>query len=205
MRLLNYITLLYAHYLFIVLVVGDFGKSILNECGMVYIWINQIFTSRALLLNKVEKSLQDQYLQLWHSNIFNSSKCTNYRIYKTDHKYEHYLDVLPIFNAQSLINFRMCNNHLPIEKLRWSNIERTQRFCHVCNSDEIGDEYHYLFKCAHFNELRNTMIPARYLRNINCINYQLLMNENDEDVLFKLSKFIAVVLKHVSTPTRLNN
>ena len=65
---------------------------------------------QALLLNKMEKSLQDQYLQLWHSNIFNSSKCTNYRIYKTDHKYEHYLDVLPIFNAQKFNKFRMCNN-----------------------------------------------------------------------------------------------
>jgi len=176
----------------------DFVKSILDECGLSYIWFNQMFDgSKEVLLHLVEQSLKDQYRQSWHSQVYNSSKALNYRMYKNEHKYETYLDILPCFYRQHFVNFRMCNNVLPIEKLRWSNIDRNERKCKICNLNEIGDEYHYLFKCTSFNEPRNKYLLKKYRTNVNCVKFDLLMNEKNETVLRNLAKFITIILKSV--------
>ena len=91
------------------------------------------------------------------------------------------------------VNFRLCNNHLP-------NVERNDRICCVCNSGEIGDEFHYLFKCPHFSKLKNQLLPADRLRNANCISSSLLMNENEEQTFEQLCKFIANILKYFKNP-----
>ena len=45
-----------------------------------------------------------------------STKCANYRMFKVEHKFEKYLDILEGKFLNSFINFRMCNNYLPVEK-----------------------------------------------------------------------------------------
>ena len=43
----------------------------------------------------------------------------------------------------------MCNNVLPIEKEkdRWLRQDINNRKCTLCNTNEVGDECHYIFKC----------------------------------------------------------
>ena len=51
------------------------------------------------------------------------------------------------------------NHSLPIEKGRYYDIEKSQRKCHLCQSDDLGDEYHYLLECNCFvNARKNTYI-----------------------------------------------
>lgn len=179
----------------------SYVKSILDECGLSFVWNNQSFVgSKEMLLSKVEKCLQDQYAQTWHHDIFESNKCINYRMFKTEHKYEPYLDILSPFYVQRLINFRMCNNHLPVEKLRWADIARNDRICNICNLRDIGDEFHYLFKCTHFSQLRRRLIPETYLRGINCFNFNALMNTKEENTLYQLGKFLDHILKYFKQP-----
>ena len=70
----------------------------------------------------------------------------------------------------------MCNNVLPIETGRWLRQE------YVCNTNEVGDECHYIFKCPLFTEDRNSILPTRLCRNPNMYTVQhwriLLTNEN---------------------------
>ena len=117
-------------------------------------------------------------------------------MYKTENKYEHYLNILTPFYSHVFVNFRMCNNHLPIEKHRWSYTNHHERICKICNSGDIGDEYHYLFQCAYLNNLRTKLIPVKYSRNNNLLSYDSLMNENEENVLSKLCKFINIILRY---------
>ena len=42
-----------------------------------------------------------------------------YRMYKTDHKFEKYFDIIDGKLLRSFVNFKMCNNGLPIEIGRW--------------------------------------------------------------------------------------
>ena len=41
--------------------------------------------------------------------------------------------------------FRLGNTKLPAETGRWVNIDRNERYCTLCNRNEIGDEFHLLF------------------------------------------------------------
>ena len=48
------------------------------------------------------------------------SKCFfYYRMYKTDHTFEKYFDIIEGKLLRSFVNFRMCNNVLPIVKGGW--------------------------------------------------------------------------------------
>ena len=66
-------------------------KSILYEVGMSNIWIYQHPQNSSWLSKTVLLKLQDQYKQSWSASINDSSKCLNYRIFKTEHKFENYL------------------------------------------------------------------------------------------------------------------
>ncbi len=91
---------------------------------------------------------------MWVSKVSDSPKCVNYIIYKHTHELEKYLLILPQNLTQLFINYRLCNNYLPIETGRWRHIDRLDRKCNMCDANEIGDEFHFVFECAYFGDLR---------------------------------------------------
>ena len=94
-------------------------------------------------------------MQSWHDDISTSDKCLNYRLFKESHCNEQYLGVLSGYSSiQEFIYFRLCNNHLPIEKGRWLGIPRNKL---VCNSNQLGDEFHYLCSCPFFSRYKKTI------------------------------------------------
>ena len=95
--------------------------------------------------------LQDQYKQSWSASINDSSKCLNYRIFKTEHEFENYLIRMSPKMRKTLIDYRLCKNKLPIETGRWANIDRNLRKCKLCNSGTVGDEFHYVMECCFFS------------------------------------------------------
>jgi len=90
-------------------------------------------------------------------------------MYKTDHKFEKYFDII---DGKLFCKFRMCNNVLPIERGLWLWQDVT-----LCNTNEVGDECHYTFKCPLFTVDRNAILPTRLCRNPNNVyTVQNLMN-----------------------------
>jgi len=75
-----------------------------------------------------------------------------YRMYKTDHKFEKYFDIIDGKLLRSFVNFKMCNNGLPIEIGRWLRQDINNR---KCTTNEVGDRCHYISKCPLFTEDRN--------------------------------------------------
>ena len=96
--------------------------------------------------------------------------------------------------------FRTCNNRLPIEVGRWYGIEKSQRKCTLCNENEIGDEYHYLFKCSRFYMIRNQCIRWKKRSAPNVIIVKSIFNSDDIVNLRKLSKFLKVIHQTLSPP-----
>ena len=80
-----------------------------------------------LLKQSIKQTLLDQFLQDWNSSVHNSPKAFNYRIFKTDFKFEEYFNILDEQNSFLLCKFRTANHKLPIEKERWINIPRENR------------------------------------------------------------------------------
>ena len=121
---------------------------------MSFVWNEQHEHNESWIFLTIKQSLLDQFQQSWNSKVKNSPESLNYRLYKEDFGIENYFRILDDKNIITLCRFRTLNNNLPIESGRWQNISRENRKCHLCNSGDIGDEFHYLFKCTSFDSDR---------------------------------------------------
>ena len=146
----------------------NYVESISNECGLSYVWLNQYFISEEWLKNSVKTCLQDQFQQTWHANIDTGSKTLNYRLFNLNLKIISISSIIGIY-LLFIALVRLNNHKLPIEYGRWNNIPRELRICNLCNTADLGDEFHYLLKCDYFSEKRKTYIDKKYFKNCNIL------------------------------------
>ena len=52
------------------------------------------------------------------------------------------------------MRFRLGAHDLPVATGRWKGQERSQRLCPLCQSAELGDEFHMVFECPFYNGVR---------------------------------------------------
>jgi hypothetical protein len=135
--------------------------------------LNQYFISEQWLKNSAKACLQDQFYQTWHANIDTGSKTLNYRLFKNKFEFENYLNSL---DDRDIFTFGLNNHKLPVESGRWKNIPRELRICNLCNTADLGDEFHYLLKCNYFSEKRQTCSDKKYFKNCNILKFDTLMN-----------------------------
>ena len=124
----------------------------------------------------------------------------NNRIFKTDFKFEEYFNILDEQNSLLLCKFRTTNHKLSIEKGRWSNIPRENRYCELCQKNQIGDEYHYIFECTNLSEKRTSLLPKHLIERLNIIKLKNLMTGERKPILQKLFKFIRYINMIVCSP-----
>ena len=98
----------------------------------------------------VELKLKDQFKQQCLAEVNSSPKGLCYRIFKRDIIFEKYFSILANNFLFTLCKFRCGNHRLPIETGRWHNLDRDNRLCHLCDSNDLGDEYHYIMVCSAF-------------------------------------------------------
>ena len=65
-------------------------------------------------------------------------------VYLKRNYFEEYLTYLRSILRQRVLKFRLSNHRLPIQQRRSLGIPRDERICIVCDSGEVGDEFHYL-------------------------------------------------------------
>ena len=133
---------------------GSFIQNILNNCGMSNIWLNQNSCSSVWLSSSVEQKLKDHFFQEWSEYMNSTSKGLCYRIFKTELKIEKYISILPYNYMFNFCKFRCDGHRLPVETGRWHNVSRADRLCHLCDSADIGDEFHYIMSCNYFKQER---------------------------------------------------
>jgi hypothetical protein len=171
----------------------DKVKSILNECGLSYVWENQTFSSLSWLKHSVQQISQDQYKQNWHSDVTEGRKCLNYRIFKTKFILEPYLLSLPENLRRKMSKFRCRNVKIPIELGAHRNIPREDRKCTLCELDELGDEYHYVFMCPFFTKERHNFVKKYFWDKPSAPKLCELLNSKGKN-LRNIGKFIAAIM-----------
>ena len=96
-----------------------------------------------------KQNLKDESSQKWSFQVNQSSTCLNYRMGKLSLKL-----LLNVYGRLDLgvetTSFRGCRN----------GVLRENRICTYCNV-EVGDEFHYLFKCSHINIIRKRSFNCR--------------------------------------------
>ena len=176
-----------------------FIKSIIDECGFSYVFENQLAYEGKWLKNffipKMKLTLKDLFLQKWNNGVENSQKCFYYKHFQAKPALQKYLKILPESSWIPIIKFRTANHRLPIEIYSWQITykDRNKRLCTMCNSGEIGDEYHYLIVCPMFQEARVKFIAKYFYVKPSVFKFLQLINSEEHNVLIKLSKFIKIL------------
>ncbi|XP_070182616.1 uncharacterized protein [Littorina saxatilis] len=170
-------------------------NTMLNKLGLSYLWTTQSLAVSGFK-NVVKQRLRDQFLQEWNTDVNANSLCFNYRIYKKDFCLERYLLCLPRKLQVKLAKFRTSNHKLPIHQHRFFNVPRNERLCDMCDKNELGDEFHYLFSCTDESIVseRRKLISPYYRSHPNCLKYEQLMNCKSKIKLMKLARFVAHVM-----------
>ena len=84
--------------------------------------------------------------------IHHSKKPQFYSLFKHDYKISSYLDLIRnSANRKDLVKVRISNHKLMIKTGRYNQTSRNDRFCPICNSGIIEDEFHFLFHCPKYS------------------------------------------------------
>ena len=173
-------------------------NTLLDRLGLSYIHqtIDQPTYTLPRFKNIVKQRLKDQYLQTWHDNVFNSNMSVTYRMYKTEFKFEPYLLKLKTKLRHNLTLFRLSSNRLPVQRLRYFDTPRQDRLCTLCDKQEMGDEYHYIFRCSYppIADKRRRCIQKSLYQRPTIFKFQNLMNVTSRSKLSKLGQFISEIL-----------
>ena len=132
-------------------------KNTLEGCVFSGVWDNQLIPeSIKSFKKKLQQRIKDKFFQHWTSEIKLSIKCLNYRMFTTTQNLKTYLVNLSYRERGIMAKFRCRNHNLPIESGCRQNIPRLWK-CELCTQD-IGDEFHYIFNCSHFEVIRKELI-----------------------------------------------
>ena len=104
-----------------------------------------------------------------------------------------YIIKIPFSTRLYFSKFRCKNNKLPINKYRDDN-KNVDKTCQLCNSGDVGDEFHYLFMCNYFNNERKLYLAEHYYKRPNTLKMAELFNIQNVNILVKLCKFIKIIL-----------
>jgi len=126
-------------------------QSLLDSLGLSYICSNETHTIESFK-RIVKQRLNNQFIQEWQSRVAENSVCSNYHLFKKKFCFEEYLTYLPSILRQRVLKFRLSNHRLPIQQRLSLDIPRDEGICTVCDSGEVGDEFHYLLNCPNEKE-----------------------------------------------------
>ena len=173
-------------------------KNILNSSGNHYMWPMQSIMHN-FKPNTIKQRLNDIHIQQCIAHCNESNKGRNYVALKYTWKQEKYFSTLQQADIITLFKFRTSNHRLPIETGRYHNIEYKDRTCPICMND-LGDEYHYHFKCPKFTPARKSHLQkfCNY-KHSNMIIYTQLMNSRNIEEMKSLSRFARIKMKEIRT------
>ena len=89
----------------------------------------------------------------------------------------------------------MGNTKLPIERGRYNNVRREQRYCELCNHNIIGDEFHFILECTVLNELYKKNVRKIYQKYPNAIKLSNFSNSKSIIIFKKLCNYVEENLK----------
>ena len=106
---------------------------------------------------------------------------------------------------RNITKIRISCHNLPIEYLRRFNIDRNERLCNCCDSNNIGSEEHIIIHCTNpqiveyrdtlFNKLKNITKDFEKLNNCDKLRYLALAI--DTNINFYFAIFLDKIYKLV--------
>lgn len=146
----------------------------------------------------IVNKMKEKYVELWRHKMNNSTKLSFFSKFKNEYKMEEYLSLIknPTIR-RTLSQYRISNHKLQIERGRYENIPREKRICKLCDSGNVENEFHFVFTCQKYQQLRdNSNNILKNLFNLNTTTetkQKLLehtMSSNDSVLVNLFAKYL---------------
>ena len=137
----------------------------------------------------------------WLRNVANKPKLHLYATYKSQNSTESYCKVNLTRSQRSYIaKLRLGVLPINVEIGRYSGIPRNERFCLMCNNNEVEDEIHVMLKCPSYDDLRKPLIEhAQCL----CSSFNTLSNNAKIGVLASHINIVRKTANYIHSLLRL--
>ena len=139
---------------------------------------------------KSHKLLGTNTFNFWLSDITSKEIYDNYKMFKT-------CLILKIFCKICSLTLHLYwyvlerKTRLPIQRRRIQNIPFEERICTKCNSEDTGDEFHYIFPCGFYSESRKKKIFHSFI-----VETQMLSNSTVSPAVKRnLAHVLKVIMK----------
>ena len=120
-------------------------------------------TLKIPIKKQIKSILSEYYKDIFLSQLSVNPKSRLYLQYKTEPRYEPYLDTITNRKIRvQYTKFRLSDHDLKIEKGRHMKVERGNRYCKLCTTGDIGDELHLLFNCNKLYKSRPSFLNYTY-------------------------------------------
>ena len=106
-------------------------------------------------MDDVQTRLKNLFVTQWKRHVTSKPKLRTYALFKTHFDTEKYITQNLSRKQRSMLG-QLRSGILPleIETGRFRNIPPHKRICHVCNQNNVENEYHFLFACPLYEVLR---------------------------------------------------
>ncbi len=168
-------------------------KSILDKSGLSNMWDQQTIVNKEWLKQCVDRRLKDMDIQNWNSEVNRNRLCTNYKIFKNEVGFEKYLVKLDTIDRINLCKFRCGNHRLPAAAERYLPMH-VNKPCTLCESQDRGDEFHYILVCPAIKQIRDKYVKRYYSQRPNTVKMAQLFNVHSVKLLAALAKFVKFVM-----------
>ena len=166
-------------------------KNTLSNLGFYHVWASQGIGNVTKFLTIFKQRLRDNFIQNWEGKLHASSRVDFYKEIALS-GFQTYLDKLSIRKFRiALTRLREPSHRLQIEAGRWSkphSTPRNERLCIFCN--KLEDEFHLLFECTLYNQLRQELINPFYTRRCSMHKAVMLMQSSNTKILKNLSVYV---------------
>ena len=173
-------------------------ETTLEHMGMSSLFDVTTNTQKSWFKNNTKIRLNNIYANIWSESVFNNSVCLNYRVMTVAKKTQTYILKLPKKYVYILCKFKCANHRLPIVEGRYTGIPVHERTCTLCTTNDIGDEFHYLFNCTFFHAQRVRYILRYYYTDPNTQKMMQLFESPDYQEMVKLAKFADIIMRQFS-------
>ena len=170
-------------------------KDLLSRMGFYHVWLNQGVGNVNLFLNLFKQRLTDNFTQIWHERLSNSSRA-NFYTHIADFRPKAYLNSVKVLKFRnSLARLRVSSHRLEIEAGRWARPHKpvNERLCNICNC--LEDEYHFVIECSLYNSLRRKYIDQVYWRRPNMYKFINLITSDNNRTINNLAIYVHKAFK----------
>ena len=159
-------------------------KSLLYENGLGYIWENPENVKKNFH-KTFRNRLYDQFRQYWQAKCKDSNANSLLHNLKKDYTVSKYLNKIKDVSIRRIFTKLRLSNHCLNECIgRYHQIERSERSCKICNSNEIENVSHFLLKCNAFSTERDHCFSQIA---IYCPSFTHLTDENKLSFILKVN------------------